>query len=157
MQVKDIMCRDVVSVSPDVSIKEAAKKMRDSNTGTVAVLNKEGELVGLLNDRQIAINVVAAGRNPTRIRVEDVMTKRLVKSTPEMDVFDAARIMGKLHFRRLPVVDRDHHIRGILSIADLSAPLREYSDNVLNELIKREPASPQRMGEHFSTPQWLFT
>jgi CBS domain-containing protein len=156
MQIKDIMCKDVICVSPDVSIKEAAKKMRDANCGTVAV-SEDDRLVGLLNDRQIAINVVAAGKNPSRVRVGDVMTKRLVTSNPEMDILDAAKIMGKLHFRRLPVVDRQHHLKGIVSISDLSKPLKQYVDSVLDELSKREPSRPIRFEGPSSIPQWMFT
>jgi CBS domain-containing protein len=155
MQIKDIMCKDVVSVSPDVSVKEAAKKMRDGDCGTVAVI-EEGRLVGMLNDRQIAIKVVAGGRNPGRVRVDDVMTRRLVTSTPEMDIIDAAKIMGKHHFRRLPVIDREHHLRGIVSICDLSRPLKEYTDGILDELIQREPERPARFGDRPTVPEWMF-
>ena len=155
MQIKAIMCRDVVSVSSDVSVKEAAKKMRDGNCGTVAVLD-DGRLVGMLNDRQIAIKVVASGRNPSRVQVGEVMSRRLVTSTPEMDIIDAAKIMGKLHFRRLPVVDRERHLQGIVSICDLSRPLKEYTDSILDELIKREPERPARFGESPSIPEWMF-
>ncbi|GBE17920.1 MAG TPA: CBS domain-containing protein [Euryarchaeota archaeon] len=155
MQIKDIMCDDVVSVSPDASVKEAAKKMRDGNCGTVAVI-EDGRLVGMLNDRQIAVNVVAGGRNPSRVQVGEVMSKRLVTSTPEMDIIDAAKIMGKHHFRRLPVVDREHHLRGIVSICDLSRPLKEYTDSVLDELIRERPTRPARFGESQTMPQWMF-
>ncbi len=155
MQIKDIMCKDVVSVSPDVSVKEAAKKMRDGGCGTVAVID-DGRLVGLLNDRQIAVNVVASGRSPSRVRVGDVMSKRIVTSTPEMDIIDAAKIMGKHHFRRLPVVDREHHLQGIVSICDLSRPLKEYTDSVLDELIREGPPRPTRFGESQSMPEWMF-
>jgi CBS domain-containing protein len=156
MQIKDVMCKDIVSVSPDVSINEAAKKMRESKCGTVAVLEND-QLVGLLNDRQITINVVAAGRNPSRVRVGDVMTKRLVTSTPDMDIIQAAKIMGKLHYRRLPVVDRQHHLQGIVSISDLSRPLKQYIDGILDELSKREPSPPTRFEEPDLMPQWMFT
>ena len=155
MQIKDVMCKDVVCVDPDSSVREAARKMRDCNVGTVAVV-EGGRLQGLLNDRQITIGVIAAGKDPGKVRARDVMTKRLVTSTPEMDILDAAKIMGKLHYRRLPVVDREHHLRGIVSISDLSKPLKQYADNILDELAPREPSRPSRIEEPFSVPAWMF-
>jgi CBS domain-containing protein len=155
MQIKDVMCKEIVSVSPDVNVKEAAKKMRDGDCGTVAVI-EDDRLVGMLNDRQIAINIVACGRNPAKVRVGDVMTSRLVTSTPEMDIIDAAKIMGKHHFRRLPVVDPEHHLRGIVSICDLSRPLKEYTDGILDELIKRDTERPSRFDYTSSVAEWMF-
>jgi CBS domain-containing protein len=156
MQIKDVMCKEIVSVAPNVSVKEAAIKMRESKCGTVAVL-KDDQLVGLLNDRQITINVVASDRNPSRVQVGDIMTKKLVTSSPDMDIIQAAKIMGKLHYRRLPVVDRQHHLQGIVSISDLSRPLKQYIDGILDELSKREPSSPIRFEEPDFMPQWMFT
>ncbi len=156
MQVKDIMSKDVVSVSKNASVKEAAEKMRDSNVGTIAVIDGD-RLVGLINDRQITVSIVANGKNPRKVQVGDVMTKRLVTGSPNMDIIAAARIMGKLHFRRLPVVDRQNHIEGIVSVADLSRPLKEYTDSILDELCKREPRSPSSFDVPSTLPSWLFT
>lgn len=155
MQIKEIMSRDVITISSEESVAKAALKMRDHNVGTVAVV-EEDRLVGLLNDRQIAIGVVAVGKDPSKVRVGDVMSKKVVTGTPEMDILDAAKIMGKLHFRRLPVINRERRLQGIVSICDLSRPLKQFSDSVLDELSKREPLRPEPI-ERPETPQWMFT
>jgi CBS domain-containing protein len=137
MFVKDIMETDVVSVSQSSSVREAAAKMKDKNVGTVVVLNR-GKLMGLLNDRQIAVDVVAAGGNPDKLRVSDIMTKNPETCIPDTDLFQASEIMGKKHYRRLPIVDERGMFQGIVSIVDLGQALKCCLDNVLDEPCKRE-------------------
>ncbi len=155
MQIKEIMSRDVVAISSNESVAKAALKMRDRNVGTIAVIEGD-KLVGLLNDRQITIGVVAAGKDPSKVRVTDVMSKKVVTGTPDMDILDAAKIMGKLHFRRLPVINRERRLQGMVSICDLSRPLRQFSDSILDELSKTRPEMPAEI-ERPKTPQWMFT
>jgi len=155
MQIKEIMSRDVVTISSEESVAKAALLMRDKNVGTVAVTDGD-RLIGLLNDRQIAVGGVAAGKDPRKIRAGDVMSKKVVTGTPDMDILDAAKIMGKLHFRRLPVINRERRLQGMVSICDLSRPLRQFSDSILDELSKTRPEMPEEI-ERPKTPQWMFT
>ncbi len=155
MHVSDVMSRDVVFISPKASVMDAAKKMRDEDVGTVAVIDGE-KLVGLLNDRQITCGVVASGKNISKVKVEEVMTKKLVTGTPDMDLAQAARIMSRLHFRRLPIVDKDQHLRGIVSVTDIGHQFKECLDNLLDEPKRRGGADrPAKFVEPI-IPQWMF-
>ncbi len=137
MFVRDIMEREVVSVSGSSSVKDAAKKMRDNNVGTLAVLD-DGRLIGLLNDRQIALKVIATGSDPDTMQVSEIMTRDPVTCPPDTDLFRASEIMGSRHFRRLPIVDKDNKLRGIVSITDIGQALKCCLDNVFDEPCKRE-------------------
>jgi CBS domain-containing protein len=137
MFVKEIMEVEIVSVSKDASLREAAEKMRDKKVGTVAVLD-DGRLVGLLNDRQITVSAVAEGTNPEEVRVREIMTKDPETCTPDTDLFQASEIMGKKHYRRLPVVDELGTLLGIVSVVDLGQALKCCLNNVLDEPFKRE-------------------
>lgn len=155
MHVSDVMSRDVVSISPKASVIDAAKKMRDQDVGTIAVIDGE-RLVGLLNDRQITCGVVASGKDLSKVKVEEVMTKKLVTGTPEMDLAQAARIMSKLHFRRLPVVDKNQHLRGIVSVTDIGHQFRECLDNLLDEPRRKGGIDRPSKFEEPIIPQWMF-
>jgi CBS domain-containing protein len=144
MFVKDIMETDVVSVSQVSSVREAAEKMKERNVGTVAVLDG-GRLKGLLNDRQIAVNVVATGGNPDELLVSEIMTKDPETCNPDTDLFQASEIMGQKHYRRLPVVDEQGRFQGIVSIVDLGQALKCCLDNVLDEPCKREKGIAVRL------------
>jgi CBS domain-containing protein len=137
MFVRDIMQSDIVSLSQDSSVREAAWKMKLENVGTIAVLDKD-RLVGLLNDRQIVLNVVAPGGNPDKMRVREVMTKNPDTCAPDTDLFQASEIMAKKHYRRLPIVDDQGRLQGIISVTDLGQALKCCLDNVLDEPCKRE-------------------
>lgn len=154
MLVKDIMNTDVVSVTPETTVQDAAMKMRDYNVGSVVVV-KDDTVIGLVIDRQIATKAVAGGMDPKETAVKEIMTKRIVTGTPGMDIFDAAKIFGKLKFRRLPIIDKAHHLRGIISIADISRNLKRCIDDVLIEISTPREKRTTKSKESYFVPQWL--
>ena len=106
-------------IGPDVVLKEAAERMRDLDSGVMPV-GQNDRLVGMLTDRVITIRATAAGKDPNRTRVEEVMTPDVVYCFEDDDAVAAANIMEEHQLRRLIVLNRDKRLVGILSLGDLA-------------------------------------
>lgn len=119
MIVKDCMTRSVELVTPDMNITEAAKKMRDGDFGLVPV-QKNDRLVGMLTDRDIAIRCVAEGRDSKSIHVGEIMTDKVLYCFEDQNLNEVIENLGDNQIRRLPVLNRDKRLVGILSIGDLA-------------------------------------
>jgi CBS domain-containing protein len=118
MQVSEAMSQMVQVVQPDQSIQQAAKMMGDMDIGALPVA--EGErLVGMITDRDIAVRAVAENKGPGT-KVRDVMTIDVQFCYDDEDAEPVARRMAEVKVRRLPVVDRDKVLVGILALADLA-------------------------------------
>ena len=131
MKVRDIMTARVVAVSRETSVTDAARKMRAEQVGSVLVV-EDGDLVGILTDRQITHNVIALGDNPNDVAVGDVMHEEFVPLEPEMDLRQAMRLQRVVSMRRLPVVENGKPV-GIVSVSDIAAFVREAVDTILME------------------------
>jgi len=122
MKVQDVMTRDPACVTPGASIREAAQLMQREDTGVVPVVEGEGanrRLVGLITDRDIAIRVVAEGRDGST-RVSEVMTaNRLATCSPDDDIDSVMNAMAKEQVRRIPIVDERGSLVGIVAQADI--------------------------------------
>ena len=118
MLVKEAMSRDVKTVNPDQPIQEAARIMLDIDAGALPV-GENDQLVGMITDRDIAVRGVAAGKPPTAT-VREVMSREVRYCFEDEDTAHVARNMGEQQIRRLPVVDRNKRLVGILSLADLA-------------------------------------
>lgn len=119
MKISEIMTSDVQIVAPDDTIQDAARKMEEADVGFLPV-GENDKLVGMLTDRDIALRAVAQGKDPKKTKVRDVMTKRVLYCTADEDVEDAASNMAELRIRRLPIVDQDKRLVGIVSIGDIA-------------------------------------
>jgi CBS domain-containing protein len=119
MQLKEIMTPGVEVVTPEATIQEAAEKMRHLDIGPLPVCDGD-RLVGLLTDRDITVRAVAEGRNPTTTQVRDVMTPEVVYGYDDQDSQDAARLMEQYQIRRLPVLNHDKRLVGMVSLGDLA-------------------------------------
>jgi CBS domain-containing protein len=118
MLVKEAMSRHVKIVNPDQSLQEAAKIMLDIDAGAVPV-DENDRLVGMITDRDIAVRGVAAGKSPSA-KVREVMTKEVKYCFEDEDIAHIAQNMAQQQVRRLPVVDRNKRLVGILALADLA-------------------------------------
>jgi CBS domain-containing protein len=118
MIVRDLMSKDIVSLSSQDSIERAAQMMKQFDVGSIPVCN-ESKLVGIVTDRDITLNSVASGKNPAEQKISEVMTSNPVTGNPNMDVNDAARIMSREQIRRLPIVENNNLV-GIVSLGDIS-------------------------------------
>ena len=117
-QLKDLMSRDVQVINPDMSIKEAAIKMRDGDFGMMPV-GEDDRMIGTLSDRDIVIRAVADGLDADT-KVRDVMSEGVAWAYEDDTVENAAMIMSEWQVRRLPVVDRDKRLVGIVALGDFA-------------------------------------
>ncbi|RLJ07585.1 MAG: CBS domain-containing protein [Candidatus Aenigmatarchaeota archaeon] len=117
MQVKDVMTKEVKTISPEASIQEAAKTMNHYNIGCLVVSENE-ILKGILTERDILRNVVAENLNPSDTKVKDAMSVDIVFIEPDADLEDAVEAMLKNKVKRLPVIDKNRLI-GIISTMDI--------------------------------------
>ena len=118
MKVNEVMSRNVHIASPDQSIREAAKAMYELDAGSLPV-GENDRLVGMLTDRDIAIRGVAAGKGPDT-RVGDIMSTDVKYCYEDEDTDHVAHNMGDQQIRRLPVLNRDKRLIGIISLGDLA-------------------------------------
>ena len=139
MYIKDMMTRRAVSVAPDEPITAAARLLKRDNIGSVPVCDSKGQLQGIITDRDIVLRCVAAGVDPDKTLIRDVMTNGVFTVSPTDTVESAAALMGKAQVRRLPVCENGTLV-GMLSLGDLacsgacnmeaSAALTEISSGV---------------------------
>ena len=119
MQVKELMNRHIVAVSPEDSAASAAHLLNRYNIGSLPVMTSEGRLRGILTDRDIVTRCVAAEELPETCRVRDIMTRSIVTVDEDADIREAAKLMSDGRIRRLPVLRGDLLV-GMLSLGDLS-------------------------------------
>ena len=143
MQLKDIMTPGVEVIAPEASIYEAAEQMSHLDIGPLPVCDGE-RLVGMLTDRDITVRAVAAGRDPLTTQVRDVMTPDMVYGFEDQDVEDAARLMEQYQIRRLPVLNRNKQLVGMVALGDLAvhAGTRPVAAEVLEQVS--EPGTSGR-------------
>jgi len=122
MKVKDMMHKGVECVSPDTAINLIAKKMRDLDVGAIPVA-ANGELVGMVTDRDITIRCVVGNETMSSIKAKDVMTSGVIYCRDNEDVEDAVRIMEGKQVRRLPVLNEAMQVVGMVTLGDLSHAL----------------------------------
>ena len=118
MKVSDVMTCDVECIPPNASLKEAAAKMKELDVGSLPVCDND-RLVGMITDRDIVIRAVAQGRS-VDTKVAAVMSKEVLYCFDTDDLDDVSRNMGKAQVRRLPVVNADKRLVGIVSLGDLA-------------------------------------
>lgn len=118
-EIKDIMTQNPARLSTGSTVADAAKLMRDNDTG-IAPITDGDRLVGVITDRDIAIEVVAQGRDPQSTKVDEVASANLVTIDPQQDLDEALRLMAQHQVRRLPVVEEDGRLVGILAQADVA-------------------------------------
>jgi len=119
MRLSDILTHQVETIPPTASIKEAAQRMRSMDVGALPVCDGQ-RLLGMVTDRDLTIRMMAEGRDPVATPVSEAMSPDVRYCFADQDVKEAARIMQQEQIRRLPVVDREKHLIGIVSLGDLA-------------------------------------
>ena len=122
MKIGEVMTRDVELVSPEDTIQTAASIMKDIDAGAVLV-GQDDRIVGVLTDRDIAIRAVAEGKTP-ETKVQDGMTPEVRYVFDDEDVAEVSQKMAGWQVRRLPVLNRDKRLVGIVSVGDLALEAR---------------------------------
>lgn len=117
-KLSEVMTRNVQIISPEATIREAAQQMRGGDFGMLPV-GEDDRMIGAISDRDIAIRAIAEGKDSTT-RVRDVMSDGIVWAYDSDSVEDAARIMSEHQVRRLPVLDGDKRLVGIVALGDFA-------------------------------------
>jgi CBS domain-containing protein len=130
--IRDVMTSNPCSIDAEKSVAYAAKMMKEEDVGLAPIVEGD-KLVGMLTDRDIAIRVVAEGKNPDQTKVREVASNQVVTIDPQQDLDEALRIMAKHQVRRLPVVEEDGRLVGVVAQADIA---REGDDNRTGELVE---------------------
>jgi CBS domain-containing protein len=142
----EVMTRDPVSCEPDESIVHVAQVMKQEDVGSVPVVQDHSSkrLSGIITDRDIVIKVVAEGENPERATVRDAMTSNPVFCREDDDVQKAVDMMAERQVRRMPIVDADGRLNGIIAQADVAT--RVHRDSTTGEMVEAisEPATTRR-------------
>lgn len=136
MHLNKVMTKPVEVVSPMTTLREAAQKMRDLGIGALPACTGE-MLVGMVTDRDIVIKAVAEGQNVSAARVEQALSPHILYCFEDQPVDDAAKLMADNQIRRLPIVNRDKRLAGIISLGDLSVKASEpAAGDALEEISK---------------------
>jgi CBS domain-containing protein len=131
--VREVMTSNPCSIDADKSVAYAAKMMRDEDVGIAPVV--EGDrLVGVLTDRDIAVRVVAEGRDPEQVKASEVASRDLVTLDPQQDLDEALRLMARHQVRRLPVVEEDGRLVGVVAQADVA---KQAGDRQTGEVVEQ--------------------
>jgi CBS domain-containing protein len=143
MKLREVMTQNVEVAELTMNLQEAATKMKTLNVGSLPV--RQGtQLVGMITDRDITILGVAEGGDPIKTTVSAVMTANLVYCFEDQEVQEAVQVMAEKQIRRLPIVNRDHQLVGIVSLGDLAVDVgdEDLTGKALEEIS--QPAEPNR-------------
>jgi len=143
MKISEILTPTPQCISPESTVTMAAERMKLLNVGMLPICDRD-RLVGSITDRDITIRATSHGANPNTTLVGDVMTKDIVYCFEDEDIEKAARQMEEHQIRRLPVLNRDKRLVGILSLGDLA--VRTQREKLAGEVLERvsEPAVTAR-------------
>ena len=144
MQLSQILTRDPEVIGPDTSVKEAAQRMRSMDVGSLPVCDGR-RLLGMVTDRDITIRITAEGRDPASTPVQEAMTPDIQYVFADQDVRDAAKIMREQQIRRLPVLDREKRLVGIVSLGDIATTGQDQlSGDALESISQPTHSQPQQ-------------
>ena len=144
LSVKDVMVRDVVTVDSEYSVKYAARIMSYFNIGSLIALS-EGNVIGILTERDIMTRIVAVGLDPEKVMVTEAMSKPVIVTSPTMSLEDAVKIMFKKRIKKLPVLVKENNrskLVGLVTITDV-ARLQPHILEMMRELSGIGAQSPE--------------
>jgi CBS domain-containing protein len=145
MKIRDIMTTDPELIDPNSSIRDAARRMKNEDIGALPI-GENDRLIGMVTDRDIAVRAVAEDRDPSTTTVRDVMSEKIYYCFEDDDIEDAARCMAENRVRRLPILNRDKRLTGIVSLGDIAQTGEECEKTALEGVsepsieARREPA-----------------
>jgi CBS domain-containing protein len=135
--IRDVMTSNLCTIDAGKPVAYAAKMLRDEDVGLAPIVEGD-KLIGMLTDRDIAIRVVAEGRDPGQVTVKEVASKQVVTIDPQQDLDEALRIMAKHQVRRLPVVEEDGKLVGVVAQADVARNGNDAQTGKLVEEISKQ-------------------
>ena len=146
----EVMTLELVCCLPDDSVAKAAELMKSQNIGSIPVIENEQtrKLVGIVTDRDLTLTIVAEGRDARSTKVEAVMTRKLVTCLADDDLQKALDAMANHQLRRIPVVDNDNRIVGIIAQADVATRVDEpeQTGEMVREISQDQPFANHSLG-----------
>ena len=132
----DVMTRNPVCAQPEDTVASVARLMKENDIGPVPIVenNNSKRLIGIVTDRDLAIKVVAAGRDPQTLPVKEVMTTKVITCRADDNIETALDAMSNQQLRRIPVVDDDKMLVGIIAQADIAT--RMNAPEKIGEVVK---------------------
>ncbi|HVR85306.1 MAG TPA: CBS domain-containing protein [Planctomycetota bacterium] len=140
-KIGDLMTRPVEVVPPNMSVRKVAALMKERNIGVYPVC-EEKSLLGIVTDRDLALRVLAEGRNPETTRVEEIMSTDVVSCGPEDRIDEVLKMMANRQVRRIPVLSRHGELVGLVTLGKVAETDCEASGEVLKEVI--QPGTGER-------------
>lgn len=141
-KVHEVMTDSPRCVTLETPISEAAQLMESEDVGSLPILEGE-QLAGVVTDRDIVIRAIAKGKDPRGMPVREVSSRELVTIHPEEDLSEALKLMASHQVRRLPVVDEDNRLVGVIAQADVALEAKEKAVGEMVEEISKTPAGPR--------------
>ena len=145
MEVEDIMVQKVVTVNADASVREAVKLMNQHEIGCLIAI-ESSKIVGIITERDLLKKVLEEAKDPTKIKVREIMSKKLIVGVPTMEITDAARLMLKNEVKKLPIVVEGQLV-GLLTLTDIAraARVEQQMVSLIKELSQKGWLPPKRM------------
>jgi CBS domain-containing protein len=156
MQIRDVMSHEVSIASPDDSLQHAAAKMADLDVGALPV-GENDRLVGMITDRDLAVRGVACGCDPEETRVRDIMSAEVRYCYDDESVEHIAQNMADQQIRRLPVVNHDKRLVGIVSLADLAVHLKSKAPSYALRGISQPGGNHSQASDGSAVPMASYT
>jgi len=148
MKIKHLMTKDPTCCVPSDTAQRAAKIMREEDTGVVPIIENEHsrKVIGVVTDRDLCMNVVAEGRDSRTTQVHESMTTTVVSCSPQDSVDKATELMRENQIRRIPVVDEQHQLVGIVAMADMvgRADLRTTETHETLKTVSAPTSEPSK-------------
>lgn len=143
MQIRELMTANAECTGPDATIQQAAQRMKELDVGSLPVCEND-RLIGIVTDRDIILRSVSEGHDPARHHVKEAMSNDLFYCQADQKVEEVADLMARKQIRRVPVLDGDKRLVGIVSLGDLAVQARD--DRLVGEALEQisEPAVPSR-------------
>jgi CBS domain-containing protein len=142
-KVRDVMTAGPVCVTPDTPVSVVAEVMDSDNIGSVPVVEND-RLTGVITDRDIVVRAIAQGKDPRGMPVREIYSRDVIAVTPDDKLKDVVSIMADNQVRRIPVVDEENHLVGVISQADIALEAKEKIVGELVEEISKPPANVRR-------------
>lgn len=141
-KVSDVMTARPRAVSPDTPLSQVAELMESEDIGAIPILDGD-KLAGMITDRDIVIRAVAKGKDPRGMPAREISSRDVVTVRPDSNLSEALELMAGHQVRRLPVVDEDNRLLGVVSQADIALGAREKAVGEMVEEISKPPEGPR--------------
>jgi CBS domain-containing protein len=142
LKVEDVMVEGVITIDSDATVMKAVSLMNENEIGCI-VVTRRGKAVGIITERDLLTRVIVKSKNPKKMKVREVMTKPLISGHPDMDLEEATKLMFKMKIKKLPVVESEGRLTGLITLTDV-ARFQPQMIRILKKL-SAQTAAPKRM------------